>query len=100
MHRDLHFLRHGAEVGAINAADYETMAEQFMFGVRDPNTRECTRPNHGARLRFNTWTRRLGVADSVAPQYLKTFYVAKQHHINFHGVENAYFGWECGRINV
>jgi hypothetical protein len=100
MLRDIHFRKHGADVGAADAENYEQMAEEFMFGVIDLHTRQCTRPNHGARLRFRPWNRRFGAADSVAPENLRTFYIAKQHHINYHGGENAYFGWECGRINV
>jgi hypothetical protein len=100
MLRDIHFAKHGRAVGARDEADYERMAEEFMFGERDRNTRECTRPNRGQRLRFNTWSKRFGGADSVAPEYLRTFYIVSQGHIDYHGGENSYFGWECGRINV
>lgn len=100
MKRDLHFQKHGHEFGAADAAEYERMADDFMFGPMDlRNVRECRRPNRGARLRFNTWNRRFGSA-SGAPEYIKTFYIVAQSTINFHGGEMAYFGWECGRINV
>lgn len=100
LHRDIHFKKHGARFGASDAEEYERMADEFMFGDKDRNTRECTRPNRGQRLRFNTWTRYFGSAASVAPEHLKTFYVVEQGHINFHGGEISYFGWECGRINA
>jgi pyocin large subunit-like protein len=100
MHRDTHFLKHGADFGASTAEEYEQMAEEFMFGERDKNTRECTRPNHGQRIRFDFWSRRFGSAESAVSEHLRTFYRVRQAHIDYHGGENAYFGWECGRINV
>ena len=99
MKRDIHFQKHGHEFGAVDAADYERMADDFMFGLMNAYTRECQRPNHGSRLRFNTWNRRFGSA-SVAPAHLKTFYRVNWGTINYHGGELQYFAWECGRISV
>jgi pyocin large subunit-like protein len=99
MKRDIHFQRHGHEFGAVDAGDYERMADAFLFGPMEQSTRECHRPNRGSRLRFDTWNRRFGSA-SVAPVFLKTFYRVQQATINYHGSEMQYFGWECGRINV
>jgi hypothetical protein len=100
MHRDTHFRKHGSDIGARDPEEYERMADEFMFGEMNRNTRQCTRPNRGQRLRFNSWNRRFGGAYSVAPEYVRTFYVVRQAHIDYHGGENAYFGWECGRINA
>jgi hypothetical protein len=100
LHRDTHFLKHGASFGAQNAEEYEQMADDFMFGAKSKNTKECTRPNHGNRLRFDFWTRRFGAANIVAPEFVRTFYIVKQPHIDYHGGGATYFGWECGRINV
>jgi len=99
MKRDIHFQKHGHQFAALNAADYERMADEFMFGLMGLNTRECRRPNQGSRLRFNTSNRRFGGA-SIAPAFLKTFYIVAQGTINYHGGEMQYFGWECGRINA
>ena len=100
MSRDLHFEKHGHEFGAPDAAAYEQMAEEFMFGVRNGATLECTQPNHGCRLRFDQWNRRFGAAQSVAPEFLKTFYRVEQRKINRYASPMAYFGYECGRISV
>lgn len=99
MKRDIHFQKHGQQFGAADAAAYEAMADAFMFGARDINTRECRRPNLGARLRFSIWTRYFGAA-SVNPDFVKTFHIVNRAKVNNHGGENQYFGWECGRINV
>jgi hypothetical protein len=99
MKRDLHFQKHGHEFGAVDAAEYEQMADDFMFNTRDSNTLECRRPNLGSRLRFNTWTRYFGSA-SVAPDFVQTFHIVTIGKVNRHGGELQYFGWECGRINV
>jgi hypothetical protein len=99
MKRDIHFHRHGHEFGAVDAAAYERMADEFMFGEMGRYTRQCRRPNLGERLRFDTWNRRFGCA-SVEPEFLRTFYIVPQGRVNAKGGEMAYFGWECGRINV
>src|SRR6266478_1784283 len=99
MKRDIHFQKHGNQFGAADAAAYEQMADEFMFGVLGQNTRQCRRPNQGSRLRFDTWNRRFGSA-SVMPEFVQTFYIVAQGHIDYHGGEVTYFGWECGRINV
>jgi|SRR5208282_1636845 len=99
MKRDLHFHKHGRAVGALSANDYERMADEFMFGAMNRSTRQCQRPYQGDRLRFDTWNKRFGSA-SVAPEFLRTFFIVPQGRINSHGGDMAFFGWECGRINV
>ena len=99
IHRDIHFQKHGSEFGAVNAVEYEQMADNFMFGARDANTHECRQPNLGARLRLSYWNRHFGAA-SVAPDFVKTFHVVSQAKINRYASIQQYFGWECGRINV
>jgi hypothetical protein len=100
MKRDIHFQKHGHEFAALDAADYERMADEFMFGAMDAHTRQCHRPLQGSRLRFSTWNRRFGTAAAVAPEFVKTYHIVAQGIVNSHGGDMAYFGWECGRINV
>ena len=64
----MHFERHGQQVGAVDAADYERMADEFMSGAMNHNTRECRRPNQGDRLRFDTFNRRF-VAEAPGPPH-------------------------------
>jgi hypothetical protein len=96
----MHFQKHGHQFGAVDAVDYEIMADDFMFGEMDTHTWQCQRPLQGSRLRFNTWNKKFGAASPVTPEFVKTFYVVSQRYVNSHGGEMAYFGWECGRINV
>lgn len=97
--RDLHFIKHGHQFGAADAVEYERMADAFMSGEMSRDTKECRRPNLGDRLRFNYWNRHLGSA-SVAPEFIRTFYVVAIRIVNNHGSESRYFGWECGRISI
>jgi len=76
------------------------MAEEFMFGLMERTTRECTRPNRGARLRFNAWNLHFGSASSLAPTHLKTYHIVRRVKVNLHPTAEAYFGWECGRIDT
>jgi hypothetical protein len=100
MKRDLHFQKHGVQLGAADAATYETLADAFMSGLMNSTTRECHRPNRGNRLRFDTFNLRFGAESVGPPSYLKTFFIVNQATINYHGNELRYFGYECGRINA
>lgn len=99
MDRDIHFQKHGRDFGAADAASYEQMADAFMYGAKNQTTMECRRPNLGDRLRFDRWNRRFACS-SVQPDFLRTFYIVPQGRVNAKGGEIAYFGWECGRINL
>ena len=98
--RDTHFERHGRALGAVDAAEYESMADAFMSNQMDRNTRECPGLVLKERVRFNTSNRRFGVEAIGPPPYLKTFYIVNQATINYHGDEMRFFGYECGRIKV
>jgi hypothetical protein len=100
MTRDIHFHKHGRTLGIADAEEYERTADGFMSGVIERHTQQCQRPNRGDRLRFNTFDRRFGAEASQEPRFLRTFYKVEQGHINYHGGEQAYFGWECGRIDL
>lgn len=95
--RDIHFAKHGSEFGAVDALDYERMADAFMTGPIDSNTHECIRPQGRDRLRFGFVTLWLGVA-CVAPVFIKTFHVVRLLAVASHGGSAGYFSWQCGRI--
>jgi hypothetical protein len=96
--RDLHFQKHGQKVGAENAAQYEALADSFMFGEMKLTMVECTRPNKIDRLRYNYSNRHFGVA-SVQPEHVKTFYPVPAHTVAHHGGAVLYFTYECGRTD-
>ncbi len=97
--RDIHFRKHGSEFGATDAADYERMADRFMFGTMDPDTHECTRPRGFDRIRFGYTTYIEGVA-CTNPVYLRTFYVVNPFLVAGHGGNQGYFTCECARMNL
>ena len=39
-----HFNRHGSDFGASTPEEYEALADTFMFGQKDSDTKECVRP--------------------------------------------------------
>ncbi len=94
--RAIHFAKHGAAVGAPTAEDYERMADAFMFGLMNAQTRECVRPNFVDRLRFKTLNRHFGVA-CIQPEFLRTFYPVGRKLIAKYGGDVPYFRYECGR---
>lgn len=95
----LHFRKHGHKFGLATAADYEAMADAFMFGAMNANTHECTRPNGADRLRHDYIVRHFGVA-CVAPVFIRTFYpISQAKHIR-HGGAAAFFAYECARVNL
>jgi hypothetical protein len=97
--RDIHFQKHGHKFGAADAAEYESMADTFMFGAMTISMAECTRPNAIDRLRFNYANRHFGAA-SIAPEFVKTFYPVSLHTIAHHGGPVSYFAYECARTDV
>ena len=60
---DDHFLRHGADFGARNAADFEQMARSFMSGSPAKGVMERVRTN-GDVLRFDPKSNAFGVMSS------------------------------------
>jgi hypothetical protein len=81
--RDIHFAKHGQKVGAADAAQYENMADAFMFGAMTLSMAECVRTDTD-RVRLNYLNRHFGVAQ-VAPEFVKTFYPVAQHTVAHHG---------------
>src|ERR1700678_1405893 len=84
MQRDIHFKRHGHEFGLTTAAEYEQLADAFMFGAMDADTHECVRPSGSLRDRMNFVTVHFGVAVIVRPA-LVTFYIPTPDTIARHG---------------
>lgn len=98
--RDIHFSKHGRKFGTANAADYESMADAFMFGAMTLTMRECIQANTVNRLRFNSFNRHFGVANVAAPEFLKTFYPVPLHTIAHHHGPANYFAYQCGRMDL
>jgi hypothetical protein len=92
----LHFRKHGHKVGAATAADYEQMADAFMFGPMNADTQECTRPAGRRRCRLDFRAVHFGVA-CVVPAFVITFYPPDARTVARHGGMNRYFLYECGR---
>ena len=67
-------MRHGEEVGAATADEYERRADAFMTGPLQKGALECVRPN-GDRLRFDPTTQEFGVL--VKAGHIATFMIAK-----------------------
>ena len=99
MERAIHFVKHGAKFGAATEAEYEQLADAFMFDQLTAPTNECTRPSGIDRLRFNGTNRHFGVA-CTAPEFVRTFYPVEQRKIVRHGGNAAFFALECGRVNL
>jgi hypothetical protein len=99
MGRDIHFQKHGHKFGLKNAAEYERMAEEFMFGNRDADTRECIRQHYSHRLRFKDSNRHFGVAQ-VAPGFIMTFYPVSATKVANRGGSAGFFSYECLRTDL
>lgn len=98
LERDIHFAKHGHKFAAVDPAEYEKMADEFMFGV-GPDVRDCIRPNNGDRVRFGIVTHLLGVSRRIpAPECVRTFYPVSPVLIRRHRGEAGYFAYECGRV--
>jgi len=101
LERDIHFTKHGHKFGAKDAMEYEELADAFMYGPLDVDTRECTRPTAIDRVRFGFVTHFLGVSCLIpAPEVIRTFYKVERTIIAWRGGERAYFSFECGRVNL
>jgi hypothetical protein len=99
LERATHFVRHGAEFGCATEAEYEELAQQFLFGLMDPHTRQCLRPKGNDRLRFRAIKRDFGVA-CVNPEFIWTFYKVSLLKIQRHGGPDVFFRYECARIDL
>lgn len=97
--RDIHFQKHGHKFGIATAADYEQLADAFLFGAMNASTGECIRPNAIDRLRFNNANRHFGVA-CMAPICVRSFYPVELMKINRHGGSAGFFSYECARVNL
>jgi hypothetical protein len=99
--RDTHFEKHGSKFRAVDALEYERMAEAFMFGALGVGVGECVRPSGEDRVRLDYGTRFFCVSRLVpAPECLRTFYPVKRAVIAYHGGPANYLQYECGRIDL
>lgn len=95
--RNIHFAKHGHEFAAGGPAEYEQLAEAFMYGPAAATTHECTRPRGLDRIRFDFASYHEAVA-CVAPAFLRTFFVVRNRTVARHGGPTGYFAWDCGRV--
>ncbi len=96
--RDTHFVKHGQKFGAADAAEYERMADSFVFGATADDARDCIRPNVD-RVRFGFVTHLEGIVRRVPePECVRTFYPVRGTTIANHGGEAGYFAYECARV--
>jgi hypothetical protein len=91
--RDKHFQRHGQAVGAIDAAEYERMADAFMFGAMNADTRECRRANLDY-VRLDFVSEHFGVC--ALPRLVRTFYPAGPFRVS----AQDFFNFECRRVDL
>ncbi len=95
----IHFVKHGAKFGLSDAAEYEAMADAFMTGAMDANTRECTRPNLVDYLRLNFRNLHFGVL-CLQNDSVRTFYPVEARLVRRRSGAAAYFRFECGRTTL
>jgi hypothetical protein len=96
LHRDTHFAKHGHKFGAADPLEYERMADQFMFGAMDSDTKECMRPRSTDRFRFGFVIHLAGVV-ALRTNFLRTFFPVEPRVIARHRDEAGYFAFECAR---
>jgi hypothetical protein len=96
MELKLHFRKHGYKFGLTTAADYEQMADRFMFGAMNADTRECVRPAGKRRFRLDFAAAHFGVAN-VDPGFLLSLFPPTASMIAKHDGMLGYFTDECGR---
>jgi hypothetical protein len=96
MQLNIHFQKHGYKFGLKTAAEYEQMADTFMFGMMNADTRECNRPGKKRRCRLEFTAVHFGVAQRI-PAFLLSFYPPAASMIAKHGGLNGFFTFECAR---
>jgi pyocin large subunit-like protein len=95
--RDSHFKRHGGEFGAATEAEYEAMADRFMLGPMNANTRDCTRSNGDDYLRMDLIRTDFGVT-CVTSGFLRTFYRPTTIKIWNRGGTARFLAYECAKV--
>lgn len=91
--RRSHFAKHGAEVGASDAEDYERLADELLGSVKPPEVHECKR-SKGDLVRYDPRTEVFGVVDAagVIRTYFKPIPCSK---VPFHLRAGAKRRGEC-----
>lgn len=105
-----HFTKHGAEVGASNVDEYETMADLFLGGPLPPTAQECIRLCDNDLIRFEQYTDLYGVLQSA--KIIRTLYkpipcsslpagqqarFRKRRRCHQHASNLLYFQSECAK---
>jgi hypothetical protein len=94
MKRDIHFQRHGHEFGVATPEEYERMADTFMLGPLNSDTRECIRPNGNLRNRMDFVMFHFGAAEVHRP-IIATFYIPRPDTVARHGGVAGLFVHYC-----
>jgi len=95
----IHYVRHGHEVGATSEADYERLADAFMSQGPHPDLYDGTclvpRADNGMcdRLRLDNATRWFGVAFGALT--VRTLHMKSRFKINKHGGPRAFVDAKC-----
>jgi len=99
--REKHFLKHRHKflVALANAVEYERMADNFLDGPMDADTKECQRRQANDRLRFNHTTLHIGIA-CLNPVYVRTFYPVDVANVNASGGAQNYFRYKCREMSI
>jgi hypothetical protein len=92
----IHFAKHGHKFGIATEKEYEKMADAFMSGAMNANTKECTRPNRTRRCRLDFVRIHFGVA-CINPSFVLTFYPVDPAVVAFNRDVNGFFTNECAR---
>lgn len=93
-----HFMKHGHEFGVQTAAEYEQLADRFIFGPMNDHTQECVRRN-GQSVRLDLQARHFGVG-IVSSRVVKTFYVVPIGKIRNRGGPEQFLTSECQRTDL
>ncbi len=97
--RNIHFQKHGAEFGAATEADYEAMADLFMSGPMNANTKDCTRVACDDYVRMDLVKTDFGVT-CISTAFLRTFYKPPAMKIWNRGGTKRFLAHECARVMI
>jgi hypothetical protein len=92
----IHFRKRGHKFGAVTEADYEQMAETFIFGPMDSDTHDCIRSGGQDRLRFKHSNFYLGI-EIIALRCVRTFFPVEPQVVARWGGAVKYQDRQCKR---
>jgi pyocin large subunit-like protein len=90
-----HFADHGADFGAETPEEYEAMADEFMYGLRGKETKECTRKKPIPKMicRYNTVTEEYGVRREGG--YIVTYFIPQPLEDHKFATNLEYYRHKC-----